>query len=219
MAVLRSCTAPVPGLRARGGCQGPWHRCSLPGGSCAFPEHLLQVPWASSAGGGCLGESAGLGRVLGRGQRAWGERRQVWRAALEAGWPAVLKLLLTLLSSPQGGPTGGPHLPSATPFCCLLCSRVSSATTAQALCTSFLAGHGIGRQRGPGAERLCDGGRPQADAASGAVGGSGRCPVPHLPGHHAQRSLRARVLPPLLLRLHPAVGQQEGYVPALQAAF
>lgn len=155
---------------------------------------------------------------LGLGATCLGEPSQVWRAALAAGGPAVLRLLLTLLSSPQGGPTGGRYLPSAATCFCLLRSCVPSATKAQALCTSFLAGHGVGRQGGSGAERLCSGGCPQPDAAGRAVGGSGRCPMLHLPGHHAQRSLRARVLPPLLLWLHPALGQQQSYVPALQAA-
>lgn len=165
------------------------------------------------------GEDTGLCEVWGWVPTCLGHLRQVWRAAFAAGWPITMKLLLTLLSSPQGDPTGGPALPSATTFFCLLCYPVQNVTTAQELCTSLLAGQAFGYPRACAAERLCSDGCPWADAAGRAVGNRGRCPVHHLPGHPTQPSLCAHLFPPLLLSLHPALGKDNTYVPALQGAF
>lgn len=173
------------------------------------PENLLHVPFASSTGSSCAGESAGLWQVLGYGQPG------IVEAVLETGWSAMLKLLLTLFSSPEGGSVWGPSLLSATAFFCLHRCHVHSATRAQALCISPLAEGGLGQTRGPGAEWLCREDHPWAGAAGRAVGSSSRCPVPHLPGQSA--------FPPAsttsaLVAVHWGVDQEKCRMPPLQAA-
>ena len=109
------------------------HGLSLPRTLCSslpFPGAWAGgFPSTSTPSGGCL---PGGGK--------W--RRQGCRAALGAGWPT--DLLLLLLCSPIDDPPGDPYLPSPTAFLGLPCFSTPSARKCQALCMSLLAGQGVG---------------------------------------------------------------------------
>lgn len=136
--MLQSCVVAVPGLWAQ--------RCL----GIAEASQIVPVPSLSISSRywrcGCVGKSTGLLGGLGLGTACLGEPKQVWRAALEAGWPAVLKLLLTLCSRPQGGPAWCPYLPSNTTFFRLFCERVLwcqsiCSPTRYGYCTAGVVNH------------------------------------------------------------------------------